>query len=166
MADLSRQQEKCGCEGEQKRERAHWAFLYLSKDATLPSLHLLFWPPGPHGPARLEQRQHFQHRCLNPNAQMHTYISLSLFSCLSFLTPFPYTIAYPQGNAWICRRHPKKHMQTHFLRVCRPRNVAKVVSAAPFIYLCMDMWILTQSFAVTFSAFCCYYLYCKYDTCS
>lgn len=104
LADLSRQQEKCGCEGEQQqererdrereRERAHWAFLYLSKDATLPSLHLLFWPPDPQGPARLELRQHFQRKCLNPNAQI--YFSLS--SDISFLTPFPHKIAYLPMN--------------------------------------------------------------------
>lgn len=126
-----------------------------------PSLPLLFWLPDPQGRTRLEQRQHFQHKCLNPNAQMHTYIFFSLH--LSFFSnsssPYNSLSAHPQGNAWIWRRQPKKHMQTHFLHGCCPRNVARVVSAAPFVYLCMDIWILTLLFAVTFAAFCCYYLY-------
>lgn len=165
MVDLPRQQEKCGCKGEwerdtePERERAHWASLYLSKDATLPSFHLLFWPQGLQGPARLEQMQHFQYKSLNPNTQMCTYIFLSLQ--LSFFShsfpPYNSLSAHPQGKAWIWRRQPKKHMQTRFLRVRLPWNVARVVSAATFIYLYIyldkDFWILTLIFAVTFSAF-------------
>lgn len=102
-----------------ERERAHWASLYLSKDATLPSFHLLFWPQGLRGPARLEQMQHFQYKSLNPNTQMRTYIFLSLqLSSLSHSFP-PYNSlsAHPQGKAWIWSRQPKKHMQTLFLCV-------------------------------------------------
>lgn len=96
---------------------------------------------------------------------MHTYIFLSLH--LSFLSnsssPYNSLSAHPQGKAWIWRRQPKKHMQTHFFRRCCPRNVARVVSSAPFIYLCMDIWILTLLFAVTFTAFC-YYCLCIVNT--
>lgn len=167
--DSSRQQEKCGCEGEQEwaRERKSPLGYSVPVQGCYPHLPFTssFGPPDPQGPTRLEQRQHLQHKCPNPNAQMHTYIFLSLH--LSFLSnsssPYNSLSAHPQGKAWIWRRQPKKHMQTHFFRRCCPRNVARVVSSAPFIYLCMDIWILTLLFAVTFAAFC-YYCLCIVNT--
>lgn len=52
MADLSRQQEKCGCEGEQEwaREKEPTGlFCTCPRMLPSPSLHQLFWPPRPPG---------------------------------------------------------------------------------------------------------------------
>lgn len=72
---------------------AHRAFLYLSEDTTphlahISSLHLLSGPPGPWGPARLQQRQPSQHKPLPP-ASHTSPLCLPLFHSRS-----P-TIAYP-----------------------------------------------------------------------
>lgn len=144
---------------ERRRERAHWALLYLSKDATLPSLHLLLWPPGLQGPARLEQRQHFQHKSLNPNVHIY-FFSLQLSFFPPSFSPYHSRSPNPRGKAWIWRRQPKKHMQTLL-----PWNVARVVSAKLFIYIWIsEFWhycLLWHS-----QPFFCYYLHCQYDTCS
>lgn len=77
-----------------ERERAHWAILYLSKDATLtfPSPALLA-PQTPRDPPDLSRdntsntsAQTLTHKC--------AHIFFSLFTCLSYLTPLPHTIAY------------------------------------------------------------------------
>lgn len=103
MVDLSRQQEKCGCEGERARdtdrERERERECPLGFAVPVQGCYPPFPPPAllaprSSGTSQIEQRQHLQHKCLNPNTQMHTYISLSLFSCLSFLAPYSHTIAY------------------------------------------------------------------------
>lgn len=169
MVNLPRQQEKCGCKGEwerdaepeREREREPTGLCCTCpRIKTLPSFHLLFWPQGPQGPARLEQMQNFQHKSLNPNAQMHTHIFPSLQ--LSF---FPHSFSCTIAYLPIPR-------EMHESEEGVPRSTDKLSSSvcvfpemwrgwspllhAPFIYLYIyikDIWILTLLFALTLSAF-------------